>query len=504
MPKPSPSAPRARRCRALAAAALVAAAAGLVAAAQAAAAAPSSSNPAVTAQWETYLAQLGRSSVGTTQGMDPFTAHRFTTPLQQVRSSAAYTGPNARLRRVVDALQRGGSGGSKVKVVAIGGVATNGSDASAVGSTDYVSRYANFLVNAFPKAEIQIVRASAGLAPSAVVAGCPDQFLSAARDADVVLLEMVPSDAPASEDVVIGAKLPAAYEALVRQALEGSKKPAVLLVQGMAPGQGNARTPFYVTPEAPHYSAVAAYYGVPYTSLRNALWEAGATNADGLLTSSAVSQTDGSTPYDAGHAALADALVYQTQQTVVDLAALPYGAFDDSAQNGDVPTQTMYASVRDAGARDSLLKDVSCAWIKGSNLSSSCPASIKDMCAADYRSRSAFQDSYRPGSSGLSTGALVGVIVGSIVGGLLLIGLIVGLCVCNRRRNSARLAGGKLGSGGGSDDVGVVIDDDATAAAKKQAQAAHQQQQQAAAAAPAPRPSIDGWNAALPEPPRQA
>jgi len=484
MAKPSPpSAVRAGAPRALAAAA---ACVLLLACASAQA----TTDPAATAQWEAYLAQAGRSSAGA-NGMDPFTAHRFSTPLHQVRSAAAYSGTNSRMRRVVDSMSRA-SGGQRFKVVAVGGVATNGSDASAVGSTDYVSKYANYLVNAFPKADIQIVRASAGLAPSAVVAGCPDQFLSAARDADLVLLEMVPSDAPASEDLVVGAKLPAAYEALVRQALGGSKKPAVLLVQGLAPGQGNGRTPFYITPEAPHYSAVAGYYGIPYVSLRNALWtEQGAANAQGMLSSTAVDRADGSTPLDAGHAAMADALVYHTQQTVVDLASLPYGAFDDSAQNGDVPTQTMYSSIKDGGSKESLLKDVSCAWVKGSELSQSCPGSIKDMCAADYRSRSAFLDSYKPGSN-LSTGALIGVIVGSVVGGLLLIDLAIGLCVfCKRRKARA----GKGGSGGGSggSDVGVVIDDDA-ATAKKQAQAT----------AAAPRPSIDGWNAALPEPPRHA
>jgi len=325
-----------------------------------------------------------------------------------------------------------------------GGVATNGSDATILGTNDYVSKYANFLVNAFPKADIQIVRASAGLAPSAVVSGCPDQFLSAARDADLVLLEMVPSDSPAAEDLVIGAKLPAAYETLVRSALSGNKKPAVLLVQGMAPGMGSARTPFYMTPEAPHYAAVAAYYGVPYTSLRNALWEAGATNGAGLLTSSAVAPDDGSTPLDAGHAALADALVYQTQQTVVDLAALPYGAFDDNALNGDVPSQTMYASVRDPTSRDKLLNDVSCAWIKGSNMSdTSCPITIRDMCAADYRSHSAFRSTFRPGSGGLDTPALIGVIVGCVVAVVAVVIVVVVVVVIMYKREAGCFSNGR-------------------------------------------------------------
>lgn len=69
----------------------------------------------------------------------------------------------------------------------------------------------------------------------------------------------------------------------------------------MPPGMGNATRPFWMTPEAPHYAAVAGYYNTPTVSMRNALWPAGAATADGGLRSAAVSPSDGSTPLDVAH-----------------------------------------------------------------------------------------------------------------------------------------------------------------------------------------------------------
>jgi hypothetical protein len=69
----------------------------------------------------------------------------------------------------------------------------------------------------------------------------------------------------------------------------------------MAAGQGNGTRAFYMTPESPHYSAVSGYYNVPYVSARNALWNPADTDK-GMLSTTAVSAADGSTPTDAGHA----------------------------------------------------------------------------------------------------------------------------------------------------------------------------------------------------------
>jgi hypothetical protein len=69
----------------------------------------------------------------------------------------------------------------------------------------------------------------------------------------------------------------------------------------MAPGMGNATAPFYMTPEAPHYSAVAGYYNVPTVSMRNALWASGERTGDGKMATLAV-ERDGATPTDQGHA----------------------------------------------------------------------------------------------------------------------------------------------------------------------------------------------------------
>lgn len=131
-------------------------------------------SPSQAAQWRQYLSDASAVSVGTTPTASPLQnvlKHQYSTPLRAVQASNAYTGSNARLRRVVSDLQAG----KAIKIVAIGGVATNGSDASQPGRNDYFTQYVTYLTNAFPGASLKPVRASAGLAPSAVVAGCIDR-----------------------------------------------------------------------------------------------------------------------------------------------------------------------------------------------------------------------------------------------------------------------------------------------------------------------------------------
>lgn len=69
----------------------------------------------------------------------------------------------------------------------------------------------------------------------------------------------------------------------------------------MAPGMGNGSAPFYMTPEGPHYAAVAGYYNLPAVSLRNALMTNAVANGGGAATAG-VAGADGATPTDAGHA----------------------------------------------------------------------------------------------------------------------------------------------------------------------------------------------------------
>lgn len=110
----------------------------------------------------------------------------------------------------------------------------------------------------------------------------------------------------------------------------------------MVPGAGNGSTPFYLTPEVPQYAAVASFYGVPTVSMRNALWDPAQAQPDSLFKSAGVSASDGSTPLDAGHKALADALVYYTQRTAEDLQLMPYGDWDQAAIDRDVPANFLY------------------------------------------------------------------------------------------------------------------------------------------------------------------
>jgi hypothetical protein len=172
---------------------------------------------------QTSSLKLGQSSVGDSLG--PVMAHKFSTPLSQVQASNVYTAGNARYRRVVNDL----ANGKAIKVVGIGGVATNGSDASAPGRNDYFAMYINYLARAFPRSQINAVRSSVGVAPSSVVAQCLDNFLPA--DADLVLLEMTANDGGFMDNSFIFSHNAKAYELVMRKVLQGSKQPALVLTQ---------------------------------------------------------------------------------------------------------------------------------------------------------------------------------------------------------------------------------------------------------------------------------
>lgn len=186
---------------------------------------------AAAAQWQVFTAQalatnVGSQSMRTTLGR--VLDHTYSTPLAQIQASNVYTAGNARYRRVVHDLVVG----TPVKIVALGGVATNGSDASRPGSNDYFALYINYLKRAFPNAHITPVRKSVGVAPSAVVAQCIDNYLP--TDADLVLLELTRNDAVGMDNAIVdtmGGHNAKAYELLMRKVLGSPKQPALLLTQ---------------------------------------------------------------------------------------------------------------------------------------------------------------------------------------------------------------------------------------------------------------------------------
>ncbi|KAI8469582.1 MAG: hypothetical protein J3K34DRAFT_522045 [Monoraphidium minutum] len=430
------AAPRPRRAGAaplLAAAALLAAlvlpAAGLL-------------TPAQSATWASYLRAEAAARPGGAAAASPlaavFSSHGYSTPLDAVKSSNVYTGGNARLRRVVNDLL----GGAAVKIVAIGGPATNGSDASQPGRNDYFAQYVNYLASAFPGATIKPVRAPAGLAPSAVVAGCLSRYLP--DDADLVLLEMTANDGAVMDSSIVNPTQPKAYEILARRILEGSRKPALVLTQTMPPGMGNASRPFYITPESPQYAAISGYYNIPYVSMRNALWPGGRLTARGTMSTDAVDAADGSTPLDAGHSAIADSLVFLTQSTARDLQLLPLGAWDTSSADADVPSKPMFGGVADGA--DGTLRAAACSWGRNASVTATggCPSSMGEMCGLDYSSWEAARKSYRDNvkevfdSDGANkNAALIGGIVGGVLGGLALIAAGAAACIVRHKRRAA-------------------------------------------------------------------
>lgn len=178
--------------------------------------------------WERYTSQTAGLMLGQTSMADQMgnvLSHQFSTPLWQIQSSNVYTAGNARFRRVVNELRKG----RPIKVVAIGGLATNGSDATSPGRNDYFALYVNYLARAFPNAQLTAVRSSVGIAPSPVLAQCLDNFLP--NDADLVLLEMTANDGVYMDNSVVVSHNAKAYELVMRKILEGSKQPALVLTQ---------------------------------------------------------------------------------------------------------------------------------------------------------------------------------------------------------------------------------------------------------------------------------
>jgi hypothetical protein len=213
------------------------AAALLLALAAAAALAAGPARAALTAEqansWAGYMQDLERVHVGSEtlkESLGRVLSHEYSTPLPAVQSASVYTGGNARLRRVVADLTYG----RPVTIVALGGLATNGSDASAPGKNDYFARYVSYLAKAFPNARIKPVRATVGLAPSAVVVACLEKHLP--TDADLVLLEMNANDGATMDSSIPNPGQPKAYEMLVRRVLGGNKQPALVLTQVRAGG----------------------------------------------------------------------------------------------------------------------------------------------------------------------------------------------------------------------------------------------------------------------------
>eukprot|EP00878_Enallax_costatus_P011909 GHUV01012433.1.p1 GENE.GHUV01012433.1~~GHUV01012433.1.p1 ORF type:complete len:455 (+),score=84.82 GHUV01012433.1:690-2054(+) len=359
----------------------------------------------------------------------------FTTPLQQIQASNVYQAGNARFRRVVDKLMTG----NPVKVVAIGGLATNGSDASNPGTDDYFALYVKFLKRAFPRARIDPVRSSAGIAPSAIVEQCLSSYLPS--DADLVLLEMITNDGRAMDVNIVSGHNAKAYEMLMRSILQGSVQPALLLTQSLTFGMGNGSTPFYLTPEAPQYATLSSYYGTPVVSLRNAIWPSGNPNGNGEIVDTAIEQQDGAMPLSSGHKSMADMLVYNTQRTAEDLLLLPYGDYDRYSLAGDVPQNPVYSDVSaDPGT---VLSNSTCWWVKNISSDRLCPQYMHQMCSLDYSSVASMLRTYdekvETSAPGPNAGMIAGIVAG-VVGGLLILGGLLAYCIISKRRHAERVA----------------------------------------------------------------
>ncbi|KAF8057926.1 hypothetical protein HT031_005872 [Scenedesmus sp. PABB004] len=157
---------------------------------------------------------------------------------------------------------------------------------------------------------------------SEFVSMCLDKFVS--RDADVVFVEFTANDGYV--DGSVNNALAHAFERLLRKLLSLPGRPAVVVMNSLQTGAKARGLAFYETSED-HYGVLAQYYGLPWLSVRAAVWQGlmagwpGFGVADFFLAGEAEQRH----PNERGHAYMADLAITLLQQAYADMMLGPPG-----------------------------------------------------------------------------------------------------------------------------------------------------------------------------------
>uniref|UniRef100_A0A383WNE5 SGNH hydrolase-type esterase domain-containing protein n=1 Tax=Tetradesmus obliquus TaxID=3088 RepID=A0A383WNE5_TETOB len=142
---------------------------------------------------------------------------------------------------------------------------------------------------------------------------CLQQFVDAA--VDLVFVEYAANDGYSDGSVNNGAV--AAFERLLRKLLQQQRGPAVVLMEFLATDAKQKGLPFYATAED-QYGVLAQYYGLPWLSYRNLVWQGLMQDTPGFSRFELFPPDEQRHPTPLGHRYMADIAVHLLQQTYID------------------------------------------------------------------------------------------------------------------------------------------------------------------------------------------
>ena len=155
--------------------------------------------------------------------------------------------------------------GKHVKLGVLGGSISWGSDIER-GTFDWFTLVTNRLQEAFPEATVTARNGCVPATPSSFMNSCLEHHMD--EDVDLMFIEYAVNDGWDLHNIA----RKQVYERLLRKVLNKKKKPAVVLLQlptvGMAFGPGHERKKQFSETMEDLYGGVAAYYDLPYLSMR--------------------------------------------------------------------------------------------------------------------------------------------------------------------------------------------------------------------------------------------
>lgn len=280
-------------------------------------------------------AQLG--GFGAASSFPPPLPRPFTLPLTMLQRSAHGLWRSPRLVRLAERLAQPGG---NLTLAVLGG------SFSAPMRDNWVAQAGHALRAWFPDLNVRVQNGAKGGSTPSYALACTE-FLVPPEEADVVVVEYNPntvfscfalraSEAPRCVE----------FEILLRKLLGWQRRPLLLLLQMGYPQPEshlhNPSTAFQYTAEE-GMATLCAYYGLPYVSLRDALWQSARAGLAGF--SDAETRSLEGPPgrqslfhYKAsGHTLAADALLYWLRQGLALAAAADDAEAGDAMANEALP-----------------------------------------------------------------------------------------------------------------------------------------------------------------------
>ena len=238
---------------------------------------------AETPEWAVLRDSVSTLSVGGKpigKALAPIMDYQYSLPLEFMRRGQAYTGPNLRLRRVLNDMLAG----KAVEITVLGGSISTGAVASRkndpVNPNDVWNLVRLYIQRNMSDGTVFINNARSAT-KSAITSLCLSKFLN--ETSDLVFVEFIANDG-SEMDTSIAQNNPKArsFERFIRKILAHPKAPAVVLMQMLVSEMayppegmgGKSKRGFFATPEDTYYN-LAQYYDIPALSFRDAVYQLG-------------------------------------------------------------------------------------------------------------------------------------------------------------------------------------------------------------------------------------